>query len=75
MRQRVCAGKRGGQRLLNEMKVEAERGLASRTIATVGELLDRWVELAREDSSPETTREVVGYIERIASLQAQVAGE
>lgn len=46
------------------MKVEAERGLATRTTATVGELLDRWLELAREDFSPKTTREVVGYIER-----------
>lgn len=60
----VRAGKREAQRLLNEMKVEAERGLATRTTATVGELLDRWLELAREDFSPKTTREVVGYIER-----------
>jgi hypothetical protein len=45
------------------MKVEAERALAT-TTATVGELLDRWLELAREDFSPKTTREVVGYIER-----------
>jgi hypothetical protein len=37
----VRAGKREAQRLLNEMKVEAERGLATRTTATVGELLDR----------------------------------
>lgn len=60
----VRAGKREAQRLLNEMKVEAERGRATRTTATVGELLDRWLELAREDFSPKTTREVVGYIER-----------
>jgi hypothetical protein len=46
------------------MKVEAERGLATRTTATVGELLDRWLELAREDFSPKTTRETAGYIER-----------
>ncbi|HSM66651.1 MAG TPA: hypothetical protein VK860_10135, partial [Ilumatobacteraceae bacterium] len=32
----VRAGKREAQRLLNEMKVEAERGLATRTTATVG---------------------------------------
>ena len=60
----VHAGKREAQRLLNEMKVEAERGLATRTTATVGELLDRWLELAREDFSPKTTRETAGYIER-----------
>jgi integrase len=30
----------------------------------VGELLDRWLELASEDFSPKTTREVSGYIER-----------
>lgn len=60
----VRAGKREGQRSLNEMIVEAERGLATRTTATVGELLDRWLELAREDFSPKTTREVIGYIER-----------
>ena len=45
--QRVAAktvrdGKREAQRLLNEMKVEAERGLTARTIVTVGESLDRW---------------------------------
>ena len=37
----IRAGNRAAQRLLNEMKVEAERGLATRTTATVGELLDR----------------------------------
>ena len=46
------------------MVVEAERGLSARTNATVGELLDRWLELARVDFSPKTTREVAGYIER-----------
>ncbi len=60
----VRAGKREAQRSLNEVIVEAERGLATRTTATVGELLDRWFELAREDFSPKTTREVIGYIER-----------
>lgn len=60
----VRAGKREAQRVLNEMKVEAERDLAARTTATVGELLDRWLELARADFSPKTTREVTGYIER-----------
>jgi integrase len=60
----VRAGKREAQRSLNEMIVEAERGLATRTTATVGELLDRWLELAREDFSPKTTREVIGCIGR-----------
>lgn len=60
----VRSGKREAQRLLNEMVVEAERGLSARTTATVGELLDRWLELARVDFSPKTTREVSGYIER-----------
>ena len=43
----VGAGTREAQRVLNEMKVEAERGLAARTTATVGELLDRWLESPR----------------------------
>jgi integrase len=60
----VRVGKREAQRLLNEMVVDAERGLTARTTATVGELLDRWLELARADFSPKTTREVSGYIER-----------
>jgi integrase len=57
-------GKREAQRMLNEMVVEAERGLMTRTKATVGELLDAWLEHARGDFSPKTTREVSGYIER-----------
>jgi integrase len=60
----VRGGKREARRVLNEMVVEAERGLSARTYATVGELLDRWLELARIDFSPKTTREVAGYIER-----------
>jgi integrase len=60
----VRGGKREAQRVLNEMVVEAERGLSARTNATVGELLDRWLEMARVDFSPKTTREVAGYIER-----------
>ena len=63
-RRRSARASAEAQRLLNEMKVEAERGLATRTTATVGELLDRWLELAREDFSPKTTRETAGYIER-----------
>lgn len=61
---KVRGGRREAQRVLNEMVVEAERGLSARTNATVGELLDRWLELARVDFSPKTTRETAGYIER-----------
>ena len=57
----VRGGKREAQR---EVVVEAERGLSARTNATVGELLDRWLELARVDFSPKTTRETAGYIVR-----------
>ncbi len=60
----VRVGKRDAQRMLNDMVVEAERCLTARTTATVDELLDRWLELARTDLSPKTTREVSGYIER-----------
>jgi integrase len=48
----VRAGKREAQRLLNEMKVEAERGLATRTTATVGEP-------SRVHASNSTTRRYV----------------
>lgn len=57
-------GKREAQRLLNEMVVSAERGLEARTTTTVGDLLDRWFEAARNDFSPKTVREVSGFIER-----------
>jgi integrase len=60
----VRDGKREAQRVLNEMVVEAGRGLTARTNATVGELLDRWLELARVDFSPKTTLEVSGSIAR-----------
>lgn len=57
-------GKREARRLLNEMVVNAERGLEAKTTTTVGELLDRWFEVARNDFSPKTVREVSGFIER-----------
>jgi integrase len=50
--------------VLNEMVVAAGRGLTARTNATVGELLDRWLELATVDFSPKTTLEVSGSIAR-----------
>ena len=49
-------GKREAQRLLAEMVLEAERGLAVRTTATVGELLEAWFELAQHDFSPKTVQ-------------------
>ena len=58
----VRAGKREAQRVLNEMKVEAERGLTAKTTATVGEVLDRWLELARADFSPKTRRETFCFL-------------
>ena len=57
-------GKREAQRLLAEMVLEAERGLAVRTTATVGELLEEWFELARHDFSPKTVRETRGMMDR-----------
>jgi integrase len=57
-------GKREAQRLLNEFVVNAERGLEAKTTTTVGDLLDRWFELAQNDFSPKTNREVAGFIER-----------
>src|SRR5215204_1611604 len=60
----VRDGKRVAQRVLNEMVVEAGRDLTARTNATVRELLDRWLELARADFSPKTTLEVSGSVTR-----------
>ena len=57
-------GKREAQRLLAEMVLEAERGLAVRTTATVGELLEAWFELAQHDFSPKTVRETRGMMDR-----------
>ena len=44
--------------------LEAERGLAVRTTATVGELLEAWFELAQHDFSPKTVKETRGMIDR-----------
>ena len=60
----VRGSKREAQRALNELVVAAERGAVARTTTTVGELLDAWFELAREDFSPKTVRETAGMIER-----------
>jgi integrase len=60
----VRGGKREAQRVLNEMVRKAEQGLSAKTSVSVGELLDAWLELARIDFSPKTTREVSGSIAR-----------
>jgi hypothetical protein len=60
----VRAGKREAQRVLNEMITEAERGLAVRRNATVGELLEAWFEMASGDFSPSTVKETRGFINR-----------
>lgn len=60
----IRAGKREAQRVLAEMITEAERGLVSRTAATVGELLEAWFEMAAPDFSPTTAKETRGYMDR-----------
>jgi integrase len=60
----VRGGKREAQRVLNEMVSEAERGLAVRSSATVGELLEAWFEMAKGDFSPSTVKETRGFIDR-----------
>ena len=57
-------GKREAERILAEMVVEAERGGAPATAATVGELLEAWFELASRDFSPKTVKETRGSIAR-----------
>jgi integrase len=60
----VRGGKREAQRVLAEMVTEAERGLSTRTPATVGELIEAWFEFATPDFSPKTVKETRGYIDR-----------
>jgi integrase len=60
----IRAGKREAQRVLNEMVVAAERGSLVKTRATMGELLEAWLEHAQRDFSPKTVRETRGYIDR-----------
>lgn len=55
---------REAQRLLAEMVLDAQRGRAVRTTATVGELLEAWFELASTDFSPKTVKETRGFIDR-----------
>jgi len=44
----VRAGKREAQRALTAMVAEADTGTLARTDATVGELLERWFEQAKD---------------------------
>jgi integrase len=60
----VRAGKREAQRVLAAMVVDADRGAIARTSATLGQLLDEWLEQAERDFSPKTVRETRGFIER-----------
>jgi hypothetical protein len=60
----VRAGKREAQRALTAMVAEADTGTLARTDATVGELLERWFEQAKEDFSPKTVLETRGFIDR-----------
>lgn len=60
----VKGGKREAQRVLAEMVTEAEKGLTSRSTATVGELIEEWFELAKVDFSPSTVKETRGFIDR-----------
>ena len=75
------AGKREAQRVLNEMITEAERGLAVRRNATVGELLEAWFEMASGDFSPSTVKETRGLHRPQSAADArrgtavEVAGE
>src|SRR5436190_20926643 len=59
----VRGGKREAERVLVQLVADAERGLVARTAATVGELLDAWMELAERDFSPKTVLETRRVIE------------
>lgn len=62
----VRAGKREDQRVLNEMIIEAERGLAARRNETAGELLEAWFGARRTTCAERTYRAFVaghrGYV-------------
>lgn len=60
----VRGGKRVAQRALSAMVAEADKGALSRTNATVGELLERWFDQAKEEFSPKTVRETRGVLDR-----------
>jgi integrase len=60
----VHAGRKGTERVLNEMVVSPARGSLAKTQATMGELVEAWFEHARRNFSPKTVRETRGYIDR-----------
>lgn len=60
----VRCGKREAQRALAAMVAEVDRGGLASTSATVGELLDRWLEHESDDFSPKTALETRGFIDR-----------
>lgn len=60
----VRGGKRVAQRELAAMVAEADKGALVRTSATVGELLEAWLEQASTDFSPKTVLETRGVLDR-----------
>ena len=63
-RRRFGGGKRDAQRALAALVAEADRGNATKTTATVGELLERWFERAKRDFSLKTVLETRGFLDR-----------
>jgi|GEM_PF-1045877 len=60
----VHGGKREAQRTLAEMITDADKGLAVRTNASVGDLLEAWFEMAAPGFSPKTAMETRGLLDR-----------
>ena len=60
--------------MLAQMVTDAEQGLTVRTTATVGELLERWFELASRDFSPKTIKETRGMIDRYIATSTRARG-
>jgi integrase len=60
----VRGSRREAERVLARIVAGADQGSFARTSATVGELLERWFELARDDYSPKTVLETRGYLDR-----------
>jgi integrase len=52
----VSGTKREAQRVLNEMAVDADRGLYTGTGTPFRLLVEKWLELAKNDLSPSTIR-------------------
>jgi integrase len=52
----ITGTRRDAQRILNEMAVEADKGLLKVTGATFHQLTDRWLDMAKNDLSPTTMR-------------------